>query len=89
MDKTKASAQKPTDKEKEKQVLFKKVVEPRVAKAVKAISLIGNCAGIGYSYTDEQVAKIAIALQFAVDGITAKFAKKVDKRCEFTLDSED
>jgi hypothetical protein len=54
---------------------FKRVGTPRINKAVKAISVIGNLSGNGYEYTDEQIGKINDALTDAVKVTMAKFVK--------------
>lgn len=69
----------------ERQAAFKRVVEPRVAKAIKAIQLIGNCAGAGYSYEPAQVKQIMSALTTAANNVFDKFSKVKDKQTEFKL----
>lgn len=69
----------------ERQAAFKRVVEPRVAKAVKAIQLIGNCAGAGYAYEPAQVKQIMTALTSASNNVFDKFSKVKDKQSEFKL----
>lgn len=69
----------------ERKAAFIRVVEPRVAKALKAISLIGNCAGAGYSYNEEQVTQIKIALTKAVTVVGDKFSKVKEQQSEFKL----
>lgn len=73
------------DRHKEKAVAFKRVVEPRVAKAVKAISLVGNCAGAGYAYTAEQSSQVVVAMQEAVQLVIDKFNKKQEAQSTFEL----
>lgn len=45
-------------KDESKVVTFKRVVVPRVRKALKAIKLIGNCSTSGYAYNEEDIRKI-------------------------------
>lgn len=46
---------------------FKRVVEPRVGKALKSIGLVGSVTGTAYKYTDDDVATIGAALLNAVE----------------------
>lgn len=55
---------------------FKRLATQRVPNAIKKIELIGNLAGVGYESTPEEVNKIILALQQAVDGVKEKFSKK-------------
>ena len=73
VNKAKVSSKTDKDRLAEKAAAFKRVVEPRVAKAVKAISLVGNCAGAGYSYTPKQVAQITEVLLTAVTDTAERF----------------
>ena len=43
------------DKNETKEARFVRIAEPRVNRACKAVSLLGNLAGSGYEYTQEQV----------------------------------
>lgn len=62
---------------------FVRVVSPRVSKAVKAIGLIGNCAGSSYLYTTKQTTEIHNALVQAVEQIDDQFAKKQARQTGF------
>jgi len=64
---------------------FKRVVAPRVTKAVKAISVLGYCAGSTYEYTPEQIKQIDGVLSKAIVELLAKFASKASKADEFTF----
>jgi len=64
---------------------FKRVVAPRVTKAVKAISVLGYCAGSTYEYTPEQIKQIDFVLSKAIVDLMAKFAAKASKANEFTF----
>jgi len=64
---------------------FKRLVEPRVSKAIKSIGLIGNCAGGAYEYTADDVAKIAAALENATEQLSQRFASKGVQAGGFTL----
>lgn len=64
---------------------FKRVVEPRVGKALKAIGLIGSVTGSAYKYSDEDIAKIVAALRDGVDKVEQRFAGKGDTASGFAL----
>ncbi len=53
-----------------------RIAEPRVSRACKAVSLLGNLAGSGYEYTEEQVSSMFGAVQEALDTARAQFKKK-------------
>ena len=55
---------------------FIRVAEPRVGRACKAISLIGNFATGDYEYTEQQVESMFEALQDELNTQKAKFTKK-------------
>lgn len=62
---------------------FVRVVSPRVSKAVKAIDVIGYCAGSSYEYNTQQVEKITQALFASVNKLVDTFAKKTPAQEEF------
>jgi len=64
---------------------FKRVVEPRVGKAIKAIDLVGSVTGSAYKAKDEQYAQILTALREAIDRVEQRFAGKGDKASGFSL----
>lgn len=64
---------------------FKRVVTPRVSKAVKAISIIGYCAGSTYEFTPEQIVEIGQALVTATDNMIAKYAKSAKSEQVFNF----
>lgn len=64
---------------------FKRIVEPRVGKALKAIGLVGSVTGQSYKATDAQHALIVTALRDAVDKVEQRFAGKGDKAAGFKL----
>lgn len=68
-----------------KQVKFKRLVEPRVSKAIKSISLIGNCAGGAYEYTADDVAQIMAAIEKATEQLQKTFASKGASKGGFSL----
>lgn len=59
-----------------KEERFIRIAEPRVSRACKAVSLLGNLAGSGYEYTEEQVSSMFGAVQEALDTARAAFVKK-------------
>ncbi len=62
---------------------FIRVVTPRIGKAVKAIDVIGFCAGSTYEYTPEQLVEIGNALVSAVNNLKAKFDNKTSGQDSF------
>ena len=70
-------------KDESKAARFIRVVTPRVNKAVKAIKVIGFCAGSTYEYTPKQVEQISQTLFAAMNGLADNFAKKVSAQEEF------
>ena len=55
---------------------FIRVVTPRVAKAIKAIEVIGFCAAATYEYTPAQIKQIVDVLSKSIVGLSEKFAGK-------------
>jgi len=70
----------------EKSADFKRVVTPRVKKALKAIRLIGNQSGSAYKYTDGQVANIIAALRQEINAVEKRYAGSDSQDVDFTLD---
>lgn len=64
---------------------FKRVVEPRVGKAVKAIGLVGSVSGSAYKYDDNDIAKIQTALVDATDKAMQKLSGVGDTASGFSL----
>jgi len=55
---------------------FKRLIEPRVSKALSAIANIGGLAAkTSYEYTDVQVAKVLAALEAEVAILKGRFEK--------------
>jgi len=75
---------KPPENETKEQ-RFKRVVVPRVNKALKAIRLIGNCSGSGYAYREEDAVQIFNALADAVNEAQAKFMTRASESTDFKL----
>ncbi len=76
MAKKRTSSGSGVPKEESKSERFIRVVTPRVSKAVKAISVIGYCAGSSYEFTPKQVAEISQGLFAAMNRLADSFAKK-------------
>lgn len=64
---------------------FKRVIEPRVGKALKTIGLIGSVSGSTYKSTDEQIAVIEAALTDAVEKAMQRLSGTGDKASGFKL----
>ena len=64
------------DKIETKEERFIRIAEPRVSRACKAVSLLGNLAGSGYEYPEAQVDAMFGAVQEALDTARAQFKKK-------------
>lgn len=62
---------------------FVRLAEPRVGRACKAISLIGNFATGDYEYTDQQVDAMFGAMQEALNTAKAKFRKGKEQKFRF------
>ncbi|GAH61266.1 unnamed protein product, partial [marine sediment metagenome] len=65
---------------------FKRIVELRVRKALKTITLVGNCAGAAYEYSPADIANIIAALRKTVDQVETRYASKGLQEIEFDLD---
>lgn len=72
-------------KEETKAARFRRVIEPRVRKALKAIRLVGSVTGSTYEYDAEQIAHITAVLQDAVSKAVSGLEGKSDSRDGFSL----
>jgi hypothetical protein len=74
---TKKSPKSPSDvpENETKDAKFLRVVTPRITKVVKAIRVIGNCFGTGYTYTPEQATQIISALTAEINTLEAVASK--------------
>lgn len=72
-------------KEETKAQCFKRVVSPRVGKAIKAIRLVGSVTGSSYEHNDSQVASISVALQSAVNDAIERLDGKGESKSLFNL----
>lgn len=68
-----------------KQAKFKRVVIPRVNKALRAIELVGNQSGSAYAYTDKDIDVIVDALTDAVSAVEARYKGKGKADAGFKL----
>jgi len=64
---------------------FKRVVTPRVNKAIKALRLVGNQSGSTYEYTPKQIENIGLALHKEVDTMIKQYASAGKADAGFTL----
>ena len=83
--KPKKEERKDLNKTESKVVKFKRVVTPRVNKALKAISLVGNCATKDYAYSQEDASKIVNAMHDAVQSVSKRFSTGVIADNSFSL----
>jgi len=86
MAKTSKKVKTPEQIKKEKVERFLRIAPVRVTKAIRSIMLIGNCAGNGYSYTEQQAGRIIISLTKAVVAIEQRFKGGGQKTEEFTFE---
>lgn len=66
---------------------FCRVAEARVNKIIKMVRLLGNCSGIAYEHTPDQVQQIFETLQAELDGAKKRFTIPVKKK--FSLSDKD
>ena len=85
MSKKVEKSKKVIPKDESKQARFIRVVSPRVNKAVKAISVLGFCAGSTYEYTPDQATQIIETLLQAVTALDNKFMSKANKQDSFSF----
>lgn len=64
---------------------FKRVVEPRVGKAIKAITLVGSVTGSAYKYTPDDIVVIQTALEDAVEKAIKRLSGVGDTSSGFKL----
>lgn len=73
-------------KDETKRDRFKRIVEPRVRKALKTIRLIGNCSGSAYEYTPADVGVILASLRVEIEQLEKSYESKGVSAIEFDLD---
>lgn len=81
-----ARRKKEVPKEETKRGKFKRIVEPRVSKALKSIRLIGNCSGSAYEYKPEDIAVITTVLEDAIERLGKQYESKGVAAIDFSLD---
>lgn len=77
---------KTVPKDETKREKFKRVVEPRVRKALKSICLIGNCSGSAYEYTAQDVSIIIASLTQELEQLDLRYKTKGVADSDFNLD---
>ncbi len=60
----------------DKRADFKRLLIPRLDKAIKAIKIIGNLSASQYAFTEGEAEKVIQALRLATDQVEGKFFKK-------------
>ena len=60
----------------DKRADFKRLLIPRLEKAIKTIKAIGNLSASQYAFTEGEAEKVIQALRLATDQTEAKFFKK-------------
>ncbi len=83
MSKKKVVSKKEIPQDETKGARFLRVVTPRVNKAIKAISVIGFCAGGTYDYTEQQARQIIDELIKAVGNLDSKFSSSASADAAF------
>lgn len=73
---TKKAGRKSAPENETKAERFIRLAKPRMTKAIKAISVLGNLSGAGYEYTPEQVDKMRGAIDAEMQKAFAKFQPK-------------
>ena len=73
-------------KDESKHDKFKRIVEPRVRKALKTIRLIGNCSGLAYEYSAGDVSNIIASITKEVEQLEARYQSKGVADIEFNID---
>ena len=67
---------------------FRRVVEARVNKLIKMLRLLGNCSGIAYAYTPEQVEQMFTTLQTELDRAHKRYLHAGRKKKRFSLSDD-
>ena len=67
---------------------FRRVVEARVNKLIKMLRLLGNCSGVAYTYTPEQVKQVFSVLQTELDRAHKRYLRADKKKRHFSLSGE-
>lgn len=81
-----AKRKKSVPKDETKRDKFKRIVEPRVRKALKAIRLVGNCSGSAYEYTEDDVHLIMMSIEESLRQLQQSYQTKGVQDIDFNLD---
>lgn len=87
MPKKKTEASRPPVKDETKEQRFRRVVSPRVARAVKGIQMIGACVGPSYAHTDSEVKQIEAVLSSAIATTIDKLRRDDNHYNGFSFDN--
>lgn len=60
----------------DKRADFKRLLIPRLERAIKAIKVIGNLSRSQYAFTEGEAEKVIQALRLATDQVEGRFFKK-------------
>ncbi len=85
MSKTQKKVHKKPPPDESKSARFKRVVTPRIGKAVKSIGLICNCSGSSYEYSESEVEQITEVLFAAVNRVIESFKVTKSEKSSFTF----
>lgn len=66
----------------------RRLANQRMGSALKYLNLVGNLAGVGYEFTDEQRTQIVETLQDAVMTVKDRFGGKSQSAAGFRLTDE-
>lgn len=66
----------------------RRLANQRMGSALKYLNLVGNLAGVGYEFTDEQRTQIVKTLQDAVVMVKDRFEGKLQSAAGFRLTDE-
>jgi hypothetical protein len=70
----------------EKHSKFRKLAEPRVTRALKAIHVIGNLSNRStYEYSDDEIKTLVRALEGATEQMAARFAPAAKQKTGFSF----
>ena len=73
------------DKKESRSEKFKRLASRRVNELLKKLGNMGKLSSANYEYTEEEVDKIFVSLQQAMDEAKSKFSKKTRKGDSFVL----
>ncbi len=85
MSEAERAARKEALKNEPKDVKFRRVIQPRVRRALRALKQISFCFGAGYKYTPDEAKSVVEALFKAVGRVEDASKKKQDGEEAFKL----